>query len=104
MVSNSSLPWLEFGWFTMNTESGNEPWDHAARRLEKFLSELGVERCRMLEYLGENAVAAHAVLRNHVIPDGDRSRDLHFERNWYCHLDEKFFGAIYESLKKTLQQ
>ncbi len=88
----------------MNTESGNEPWDHAARRLEKFLSELGVERCRMLEYIGDNAGAAHSALRDHVIADGETSRDLHSERNWYCHLDEKFFGAIYESLKKTLQQ
>ena len=88
----------------MNDESGNGPWDHAARRFEKFLSELGVEKCRMLDYLGENADEAHAALRNHVIPDGVNSRNLHFERNWYCHLDEKFFGAIYESFKKSLRQ
>ena len=103
MVSRSLLPWLEFGSLTMNIESGNDPWDHAARRLEKFLSELGVERCQMLEYLGEDAVAAHSALRNHVIPGGSKSRDLHYERNWYCHLDGQFFERVYDALKRDLR-
>lgn len=56
-----------------------------------------------MEFLGKNAETAQEALKNHVIPDGAKCRELHHERNWYCRLDERFCKAVYETFKRSFE-